>query len=230
MFPAYLIIDTFVFAGPLFLSIISKLNYIQKYRIILLSIFPVAIPYIIWDILVTNRDWYFNNKYVLNIRIVDLPIEEILFFFVVPFAMFFVLEYLSKYIKEKTYTTKWFFYGNVIALILLIPAILFSFKEQYLFLDLIALEILFLSQLLMRQRAFRSNLFWYFSLFGLIAFLIVNYILTSLPVVEYHINTILTIGSWNGKITTIPMEDFIYNFSLLSFYYIFYRYFSIKIN
>ncbi|MGP6220824.1 lycopene cyclase domain-containing protein [Caldiplasma sukawensis] len=230
MFPAYLIIDIFVFAGPFFLSIISKMNYIQKYRVIILSILPVAIPYIIWDMLVTNRDWYFNEKYVLNIRIVDLPIEEVLFFFVVPFAMFFVLEYLSRYIKEKTYENKWFFYVNLIAAILVIPAIFFSINEQYLFLDLIALEILLLSQILMKQKAFRSNLFWYFSLFGFIAFLIVNYLLTSLPVVEYHIHTILTIGSWNGRITTIPMEDFIYNFSLLSFYYIFYRYFSIKIN
>ncbi|MEZ4824024.1 MAG: lycopene cyclase domain-containing protein [Ignavibacteria bacterium] len=48
-------------------------------------------------------------------------------------------------------------------------------------------------------------------------FFIVNYILTSLPVVEYNHDAI--IGS---RILTIPVEDFFYSFAMISGWIIIY--------
>jgi hypothetical protein len=33
-------------------------------------------------------------------------------------------------------------------------------------------------------------------------------------------------GLWNGRFFTIPLEDFFYNFSMLSFYLLVYRFFK----
>ncbi|HET9916194.1 MAG TPA: lycopene cyclase domain-containing protein, partial [Candidatus Binatia bacterium] len=52
----------------------------------------------------------------------------------------------------------------------------------------------------------------------LIPFAIVNTILTALPVVRYSSSAI-----WGVRLGTIPVEDFFYNYSLLSFYLLSYR-------
>lgn len=223
LFPVYLIIDIFTFVGPLFISIVGKVKFLEHYRATVVSIVTVAIPYIIWDTLVTGVDWHFNPKYVLPIRIVDLPIEEILFFFVVPFAMLFVYEYIREYSKERTVEGSSVLYVSSAVFIILIILTFLSYGIQYLFLALISLDVLFLTQFLSNFILFRSRNYWLYMVAGVVAFLIVNYILTSLPVVEYYTSRILTTSTWNGRITTIPMEDFIYNFSLLSFYLFFYK-------
>jgi len=53
--------------------------------------------------------------------------------------------------------------------------------------------------------------------FSFIPFLIVNYALTSLPVVLYNPASV-----WGFRILTIPIEDFFYSFSMISFYIIVY--------
>lgn len=57
-----------------------------------------------------------------------------------------------------------------------------------------------------------------------IPFLIVNYILTSLPVVTYNPNEIT-----GFFVITIPAEDFFYSFSLIGFYILVYELFIKRI-
>ncbi len=228
IFPAYLIIDLMTFGGPLFISIIGKVKYLKNYRSFIPAIVIVAIPYIIWDMLVTGLDWHFNPSYVLSIRIVDLPIEEVMFFIVVPFAMLFVYEYIRYYLQEKTMSEKRAYYVFVPIFAISIALTILSYGIQYLFLAMLSIDILFIFEIATKFHMFRSRNFWIYMLMGLIAFLIVNYFLTSIPVVEYYHSKILSTSYWNGRITTIPVEDFIYNFSLLSFYLFFYNIFNKK--
>jgi hypothetical protein len=61
----------------------------------------------------------------------------------------------------------------------------------------------------------------------MIPFMIFNYLLTSIPIVTYAPNAIWGgDGLWNGRFFTIPIEDFFYNFSMLSFYLLLYLYFK----
>jgi lycopene cyclase domain-containing protein len=48
--------------------------------------------------------------------------------------------------------------------------------------------------------------------------MIFNSVLTALPVVEYN-----SVAIWGVRFGTIPVEDFFYNYSMLSFYLLFYR-------
>ena len=57
----------------------------------ILSIFLVAIPWIIWDIYATHRGhWDFNENYYLGFKIFNLPFEEVLFFFAIPFSCLYL--------------------------------------------------------------------------------------------------------------------------------------------
>lgn len=67
-----------------------------------LSILISAIPYILWDIWATEQGhWSFNPKYILNIYIFNLPVEEVAFFLVIPFCITFVWSIISQYSSLK---------------------------------------------------------------------------------------------------------------------------------
>lgn len=60
-----------------------------------------AIPFLIWDVWATHRGhWQFNPVYRTGWQILNLPVEEILFFFVIPFCCLYVWEVI------KTFTNK----------------------------------------------------------------------------------------------------------------------------
>ncbi len=67
-------------------------------KFVFASIIISAIPYILWDVWATyNKHWSFNAKYHSNIFIYNLPLEEVLFFVVIPFCIIFVWSLLRKY-------------------------------------------------------------------------------------------------------------------------------------
>ena len=77
----------------------------------------------------------------------------------------------------------------------------------------------FVSSLLVYQKLIRSKIYWIFISIMFMPFLMVNYFLTSLPVVTYNPEAFSNI-----RITTIPLEDFFYSFSMLSFNLLVYRF------
>lgn len=94
------LITTIIF--PLVLSFSKKLNFYGKPLRLLTAISIPAFIYIAWDILATKAGhWGFNEKYVTGIFIFNLPIEEILFFFVIPFCSLFLWESVKYYYDKK---------------------------------------------------------------------------------------------------------------------------------
>jgi lycopene cyclase domain-containing protein len=62
----------------------------------LLSMAMVAVPFLVWDVLVTAAGhWSFSPHYTLGFTIINLPVEEVLFFVVVPLASILVWETLG---------------------------------------------------------------------------------------------------------------------------------------
>lgn len=90
------------FFFPFILSFSKKINFYKKpVRLFAALTIPAAI-YIFWDILATKAgQWGFNEKYVTGIFIYNLPIEEILFFFVIPFCSLFLWESVKYFTKQK---------------------------------------------------------------------------------------------------------------------------------
>ncbi len=174
----------------------------------LIAIVIPAIPFLLWDALVTGAHWHFNPKYVSGIKIVNLPIEEILFFITVPFACLFTWEMIIKRVKEK----KIDLHGLRLFLYLALPAgiYFFSIGKQY---TGLALSFIFIANLV--DQFLKTNLlfdkrFYFYLLLIVIFTLIFNGYLTWRPVVTYGVEYQL-----DFRIITIPVEDFFYGISLL---------------
>jgi len=198
--------------GTLFLSFDKKVAFYKYFPALLLSIFIVMIVFIPWDIYFTKHSfWGFNKEYLINSYLLDLPIEEWLFFITVPFSCTFIHYVLLAYFKNpfKTSFTKPFWY--ILSILLLIVGV-FNYHQPYTFWAFSLCGIGSLSVSIMNIRFMNQFLFTY--LICLIPFFIVNSVLTGsfteFPIVFYNQN------SFSGiRIGTIPFEDLFYNMLLI---------------
>ncbi len=216
----YLLINIFTIAVPLALSFEKKIKFYKNFPALGLSILIVGGTYIIWDIIAANRgDWWFNPEYLLGLSIFNLPIEEILFFITVPYASIFIYETGMFYLTERELK----FDKSKIAIPGLLAFIVgMAFLSQYYTVTvMIFTSLFFFTAFSLYPEMLTSKIYWLWIIFTFIPFLLVNYILTSLPIVFYNPEAI-----WGIRVITIPVEDFFYSFSMLSLYLLVYLIFK----
>ncbi|MBK6773879.1 MAG: lycopene cyclase domain-containing protein [Ignavibacteria bacterium] len=207
---AYLLLNILIIFFPLVLSFEKKISFYKKFFPLLISIIITGIIFIVWDsVAVTRNDWSFNGEFVSAIKIFNLPPEEILFFVTVPYSIIFTFVSIRYYVKEKIiFIPSALIY--FVSLVLIISAVTFSGKYYTFTVSLFSgILISFLNYF---YRNFIMSYIFIVTLFiSYIPFLIVNYILTSLPVVVYNPSAITGL-----RFLTIPAEDFLYSFSMIT--------------
>ncbi|MBN2058260.1 MAG: lycopene cyclase domain-containing protein [Candidatus Saganbacteria bacterium] len=208
----YLLIDIIIIIFPLLLSLIPWFGFYRKLLPLSVSILAVGGLFLVWDILVTARgDWAFNPLHVGNISFLGLPVEEVLFFVVVPYSCIFLYEGLAGFMPDRRLPHVPFYY-MIAALVFIVSAVFFSGKE-YTSLVMLVTGLTLIAGASFFREMYSSMLAWLWLLCGMALFFIFNYFLTAAPVVTYAPTAIL-----NLRIATIPIEDFLYNFCLLSWY------------
>lgn len=98
----YFILLAVCLAGPLVLSFSKKLA-LYKYpgRLVQAIVLPMIV-FVAWDVFAAERGhWSFNNNYITGLFIFNLPVEEILFFVVIPFAGLFTWEVVKYFSGQK---------------------------------------------------------------------------------------------------------------------------------
>ncbi len=164
--------------------------------------------------------WQFNPAYVLGINVWGLPIEEWLFFLTIPYSCLFIYESLNFLIKKDHLLRFSKNFSIVLIVILSITALLNTDKSYtWIKLSLTALMLVFV---VLKKFPFIGK-FYRTYLVSLIPFLIVNGILTSLPVVIYNDTENLGI-----RIFTIPVEDTMYSLLLLLMNVVLFEFFKKK--
>lgn len=211
----YLILNLIIFFSTFIFSFEKRVNYIGKLKFLFPAFLITAIFMLAWDSLFINLGiWGFNEKYIIGIYILNIPIEEVLFFFSVPYSCLFIYECINYYFKDKL--------DNKNNSLILIPLILLcliisltNFDKTYTFIKLSLLAILLLINLIKRPKYL--NRFLLAFIISIIPFLIFNGILTnglrfidSGPIVWYDNNYNLGI-----RIFTIPIEDLFYSMLML---------------
>ena len=94
----------FSFLIPFLFSFHPKINFYKKWSAFFLSNFLVSIPFLIWDEIFVRIDvWGFNKEHLSGLTIFSLPIEEILFFIVIPYCCVFTYEVLSVFFSKVTF-------------------------------------------------------------------------------------------------------------------------------
>ncbi|MDF1568877.1 MAG: lycopene cyclase domain-containing protein [Spirochaetaceae bacterium] len=216
---AYLLINLAVILLPFALSFDRRVVFFRQWRAVFPAIILVGVFYIYEDILATsNGNWSFAEEWVGSVTILGLPPGEWLFFITVPYACVFIYACVRAYIPEKTLHFPRFLFWMTSAFAALCVWI---FRDQgYTVVVMSVFAVTSLLVGLLRPDLLSSRQFWTALGISYGAFLVVNGVLTGVPVVLYGADAI-----WGIRVITIPLEDFFYNFCLLSLNYLFFRIF-----
>ncbi len=199
--------------GPFTLSFDKKVAFYKKWKAVFIAMLLPSVFYIVWDMIFTNLHvWFFNDQYVLaKTFIYNLPLEEVLFFFIVPYCCTFIYECIHTYFPALKTTKASENILFVLGLALLIFSI-FTHHLYYTFYTSIFLAGFIFIFFLFRNYfvAFNTKAFLVAYLVILLPFLIVNGFLTYIPVITYNNAQNLAI-----RIYTIPVEDIFYGMLLV---------------
>jgi len=205
----YLLLNIFTIAIPLALSFDKKVQFWKKWKFLFPAIFITLIFFIIWDHFFTKEGiWGFNPDYLVGVWLLGLPLEEWLFFITVPYACVFIYESLNAYIKTDNLKSIATVVTFPLATLLIILALVFNDQAYTFYNFLFSGFFILLHWLLFRYKYLGRFLRAY--LVHLIPFVVVNGVLTSIPVVWYN-----NAENFSFRIGTIPVEDFIYSLLLL---------------
>ncbi len=209
----YLKVELLAFAIPLLLSFDSKLRFYKMWKSLFLSILISGIVFVIPDILFTKYGiWGFNPSYHSGILFSGLPLEEWLFFILIPYASMFIHYVFVLYSHNYSLSNQKVRWLSALIIFFLVLVILFCSGKIYTLIYSIVLILLLIVANLDKMKVLNS----YFLTFPimLIPFLIVNSILsgtfTKEPVIWYNNSTISGL-----YILTVPVEDIGYAFSLI---------------
>lgn len=205
----YLYLNIFTILFPLALSFDKRVAFYKNWNALFPAILVNAVFFIVWDVLFTLEGiWSFNEAYLTGIYFFNLPIEEILFFITVPYACVFIYDVLNTYIQRDLLRP----YAKGVAFTLIFVLSLFAIfnlERLYTSITFFLLAIMHLVHL----RFFKDKImgrFYLAYMVHLVPFLLVNGVLTYLPIVRY--NNDYNLGL---RIFTIPIEDSMYSMLML---------------
>jgi lycopene cyclase domain-containing protein len=90
---AYLGVLAFVLLGSAWLEVVLRARVYSRPRRLLLSLGPVVLVFCLWDLYaIAAGHWSFDSERTTGITLASVPLEEILFFVVVPIASLLTLE------------------------------------------------------------------------------------------------------------------------------------------
>lgn len=84
----------FTVAGSFWLEVVLKVGVLRRIKRAGISIVPVALLFLIWDAYAIKQGhWFFDRDKILGIYgPYDIPLEEFLFFLIIPLAAIMTLE------------------------------------------------------------------------------------------------------------------------------------------
>jgi lycopene cyclase domain-containing protein len=166
---------------------------------------PSSFAYIIWDILATQQGvWQFNPQYLLGAFFINLPLEEYIFFVVVPYACLFIYACIKAYFPNLTNTKA---HNAISAIVIVLCAVTQIIAPGHAYtwstFGLLGITFITLQAIKFTQHLTYLMVAW---VIALIPMAFVNGILTGNPVLIYDDAENLGI-----RVGTIPFEDFFYN-------------------
>ena len=216
----YLLIHAASLAAPLALSFDKKVAFYTKWKYLFPAMLIPALIFLVWDEYFTRIGvWGFSEAHITGIKIGHLPIEEVLFFFTVPYCCVFVYECIRCYFPRLEQSRSASIVLLTAGFLMLIVGILYIDKAYtgYTF----VLNAAFIAILFAFKRffiGFDALSFLVSYAVCLIPFFIVNGFLTSIPVVLYNDAENLGIRMFSffpAPMDNIPFEDTFYGMLLI---------------
>jgi lycopene cyclase domain-containing protein len=205
----YLYLNLFTIFFPFILSFDKRVQFYKNWPALFPAMAVNALVFICWDSFFTRIGvWSFNPDYLVGLHLFNLPLEEVLFFVTVPYACVFIYETLNTYIRRdflKPYAT-----GISLGLLIgLVPLGFIFLPRLYTSVTFLALAAVLVLHLFLFKNKVLGR-FYLAYLVHLVPFLLVNGVLTAIPIVLY--NDAYNLGI---RIYTIPAEDTMYSMLML---------------
>lgn len=209
----YLWLNILSFIIPFLFSFYPSADFSKQWRSVLPAMLITAIIFILWDEWFTRMGiWGFNSKYLSGIYVFNLPLEEVLFFFCIPYACVFTY-YALNYLIHKDHFAFIHRWITLVLIIVLLVAGSINLHRWYTGVTFVLTAIFLLLIFLWSKPEYMGRFYLSF-LVILIPFFIVNGVLTGYfidePVVWYNDAENLGI-----RIGTIPVEDIVYALLLM---------------
>lgn len=204
----------------------KRIQFNQHFGAFLKAATVVAIPFIAWDVYFTAIGvWWFNTDYTIGFTLAGLPIEEILFFFFIPFSCIFTYFTIDKYYK-------WEYLSAFNNLIVFVSVIVLSIVALLNVDKIYTLTTAIVTVITMIYLHFIARVDWITKasvifLILMLGFFPVNGVLTgsfiAQPIVNYNPNEFLGI-----RMFTIPIEDAVYGYAQFILVIFFFKRFKQK--
>ena len=221
----YLLINLGSVSIPFLLSFDKRVAFYKKWRAFWPANLITLAFFVVWDVLFTHYGvWGFNGNYLTGVNLINLPIEEWLFFICVPYASVFLYETLRTYISGNPFDRLG---APVMATVVLTSAALFAFYTDRWYTAFTALFTLIGGSFVLRKRM--AWMGWYAFAYAivLVPFIVSNGMLTGLDFTQYpmfnsDVDAVSDQIVWYNnahnlqlRIFSVPVDDFLYAFLLL---------------
>ena len=212
----YLLILGFSFIVPVIYTFHKRLQFHKNFTSFLLGFLLMFFVFIPWDIWFTDVGvWGFNERYLSGFSLFGLPIEEYMFFFIIPYVCIFTYHVVYTLSKPSKFSSVKLTY--LLSIILFVSGVVFL-QKWYTSITFISLSVL----LLICTRFVNMTLFYKTFLIILIPFCIVNGLLTGSFIEDQVVwyNNDYNLGI---RLGTIPIEDIFYGMEMLLLVSLFYQ-------
>ena len=227
----YLLLNIFTISIPFIFSFHKKLNFYKTWKAFFPAVFITAAIFLIWDIYFTNMGvWGFNPEYLLGVNVVNLPLEEWLFFFCIPYAIVFTYASIKKLVHHNLFKTNAYYVSIAFSIVLLLIAI-FSIDQIYTFVTFLSTFVFLIIHTFFFRSDYMGKFYLSYVIIFLGPFLLINGTLTG-SFIQDQVVWYDNAENLSLRIFTIPVEDFVYGFLLylmnVSLYEYFLRRFKIS--
>ena len=210
---SYLLVDMLTILIPFIFSFHKKIQFHKTWPALFPAILITGTLFIAWDIVFTEIGvWGFNTKYLLGYTLMNLPLEEVLFFICIPYSCLFTYHCFETLFHSNMLKTK----EHLITYCLIGASFLLGigyWHNWYTSVTFILLACFLIFCKWGAKTEWLPNFYLSYTVL-LIPFFIVNGILTGTgleePIVWYNNDENMTI-----RIGTIPMEDIFYGMLLI---------------
>ena len=208
----YLFVNLACISIPLIASFYKSYPFYKSWKYFFKANLIVSFLFIIHDIYFTSIEvWGFNQDYLINFFIFNLPLEEVLFFICIPYACVFTYFVFSKYVPDNFIHV--IFYKAILNFLILLTLLSSIINYDYLYTSFTSV-FLFLTLIFVKLKKIdiRKALLSYIAILPF--FFLSNGLLTGSfieePIVWYNHNENLDL-----RMFTIPVEDIFYGFLLI---------------
>ena len=209
----YLWLNLGSFTIPFLFSFHPKLQFYKKWKSFAIGTFFMMSFFIAWDVIFTNNGiWGFNDNYITGYKILNLPIEEWLFFICIPYACIFSHYSLSYLIKNWMFSEKATSIFYLFLQCILIITLWYAYDKWYTLINF-AYAIILLGLVYNYNPKVLAKFLPTF-LVILIPFFIINGVLTGSGIEDQVVwyNNAENLGV---RLLTVPIEDTIYALGML---------------